>query len=288
MRETHIAIELSEFARADAAFERLQAVAAQTRQPTQRWIAAFIAAAVTCMRGELEAGERLAEEALRIGQEAGEPDAAMIYGAIVVTNRMFQGRGAEVIGLIEQMVANYPGVPAWEVSLARHYCYVDRRPEGAALLARVAAKHFEHLQWDQNRLNALAMCADAAAQTSSVEAAGALHALLEPYADQFIWNGGLSFGHVRMYLALLAATLGRPEQADAGFAFACDFHREHGLRVWEARSELGWAEALTDRGETRRAREHAARALELSHRHGYGAFEPRAAAIVATEATVDA
>jgi hypothetical protein len=28
------------------------------------------------------------------------------------------------------------------------------------------------------------------------------------------------------------------------------------------------------------AREHATRALELSQRHGYGAFEPRAAAIL--------
>jgi hypothetical protein len=113
---------LTEFARADAALERLQAIAAQTRQPTQRWNVGFVAAAVTCMRGELEAGERLAEDALRIGQETGEPDAAMIYGATVVTNRMFQGRGAEVIALIEQMVARYPGVPAWEASLARMYC----------------------------------------------------------------------------------------------------------------------------------------------------------------------
>jgi hypothetical protein len=68
---------------------------------------------------------------------------------------------------------------------------------------------------------------------------------------------------------------------------ACDFHHGHGLRVWEARSELGWAEALAERGETERAREHAARALELSSEHGYGAFEPRAAAIVAAQATIE-
>jgi hypothetical protein len=124
------------------------------------------------------------------------------------------------------------------------------------------------------------MYADTAERTRSVEAAGMLFELLEPYADQFVWNGGVSFGHVRIYLALLSATLGRHERADADFAFVCDFHRRHGLRVWEARSELGWAEALADRGETERARGHASRALELSRDHGYGAFEPRAAAIV--------
>ena len=131
------------------------------------------------------------------------------------------------------------------------------------------------------------MYADTAAQTGSVEAAAMLYELLDPYADQFVWNGGAGFGHARMYLALLAATLGRHAQADAHFAFACDFHHEHGLRLWEARSELGWAEALAERGETERAREHAARALELAREHGYGAFEPRAAAIVASHATID-
>jgi hypothetical protein len=85
---------------------------------------------------------------------------------------------------------------------------------------------------------------------------------------------------------MLAATLGSHEQADADFAFACDFHHRNGVRTWEARSELGWAEALADRGEPDRAREHASRALELSRDHGYGAFEPRAAAIVASHAAV--
>jgi hypothetical protein len=36
-----------------------------------------------------------------------------------------------------------------------------------------------------------------------------------------------------------------------------------------------------------RAREHASRALELSRDHGYGAFEPRAAAIVASHAAIE-
>jgi hypothetical protein len=90
-----------------------------------------------------------------------------------------------------------------------------------------------------------------------------------------------------MYLALLAATRGRDEQADTDFAFACEFHRRHGLRLWEARSELGWAEALATRGEAERACEHASRALELSREHGYGAFEPRAAAILSSRAIIE-
>jgi class 3 adenylate cyclase len=282
IREMNTAVELGEFAWAETALERLQAIAEQSREPTQRWNAGFVAAGMTCMRGELEAGERLADRARRVGQEAGQPDAATLTGATVVLNRMLQGRGAEVIAVGEQMLAKYPGVPAWDAMLGYAYCLIDRLAEGAEILARAAGQHFEHLRNDQNRMVGLVMYADTAAHTRSVEAAGMLFELLEPYADQFVWNGGVSFGHVRIYLALLSATLGRHQRADTDFAFVCDFHRRHGLLVWEARSELGWAEALADRGETERARGRASRALELSRDHGYGAFEPRAAAIVAS------
>jgi class 3 adenylate cyclase len=287
LRQTHIAMELGDFVRADAALARIQAIAEQTRQPTLRWNAGFTAAGVSCARGELEAGERLAEQALQIGQEGGQPDAAMVYGATVIMNRMYQGRGAEVIGLLEQMVANFPSVPAWEAAVGIACCWIDRRANGAEVLARAAAQDFEHLRFDQTQTLALAMYADTAAQTHSVEAAAKLYELLAPYADQFVWNGVASSGHARMCLALLAATLGRDAEADAHFAFACDFHHEQGLHLWEARSELGWAEALAERGETELGRERAARALELSREHGYGAFEPRAAVIVASHATIE-
>ena len=211
----------------------------------------------------------------------------MIYGGTIVMNRMVQGRGDEVIALIEQMLTQYPGLPAWEAALAYTCCLIDRHSEGAKILARAAAQHFERLRYDQNRMTGLALYADTAAQTRSVQAAAILYELIKPHDDQFIWNGGVSFGHARTYSAVLAATLGHHEHADADFAFACKFHHRHGVQAWEARSELGWAETLADRGEFDRAREHASRALDLSRDHGYGAFEPRAAAIVASHATIE-
>jgi class 3 adenylate cyclase len=279
--------ELCEFARADAALERMRVIAEQTRLPTFRWIVGYQAGAVACRRGELAAGERLAEQALQIGQRAGEVDAIMIYSVTLIENRTFQGRGAEVIALLEQAVGNYPGLPAWEAELSRMYCYIDRRSDGREMLARATAKRFDHLPHDSARMCGLAMYSDTAAQTSSAEAAAMLYSLLEPYAEQFIWNGGAGYGHTRMSLALLSATLGRHQQADAHFRFACDFHSKHSQLVWEARSELGWAEALADRGETDRARDHAAHALEISRAQGYGAFEPRAAAVLEATSAVN-
>ena len=119
------------------------------------------------MRGELEAGERIAEQALQLGQEASQPDTAMIYGATIGVNRLVQGRGAEVIALIERMVAEYPGVPAWDAALAYTCCLSDRRLEGAEILARAATQRFERLRHDQNHMIGLALYADTAAQTRS-------------------------------------------------------------------------------------------------------------------------
>jgi hypothetical protein len=83
-----------------------------------------------------------------------------------------------------------------------------------------------------------------------------------------------------MWLGLLAAVFGDHERADQHLAFACEFQETNGVLLWAARAHLGWAESLARRGASEQAYKHAARALELSREHGYGAFEARAAAIV--------
>ena len=109
---------------------------------------------------------------------------------------------------------------------------------------------------------------------------------MEPWADQITWNGATTYGHARTYLGLLAATLGWDDRADEHFALACELQEQKGLLLWAGVAHLGWAEALARRGETRRARTEAARALALAREHGYGAIERRAEAVVETGSTV--
>jgi tetratricopeptide (TPR) repeat protein len=127
-----------------------------------------------------------------------------------------------------------------------------------------------------DELTALVLYADAAVQTGDVDASSILYERIEPFADQIDWNG-TTWGHARMYLGLLAGALGKHEQADQHLAFACDFQEANGMLLSAARAHLGWAEALAARGDAAGAREHAARALQLAHEHGYGLFERRAA-----------
>ncbi len=134
-----------------------------------------------------------------------------------------------------------------------------------------------------DELTALVLYADAAVQTGDTDASSILYERIEPFGDQIDWNGSTAYGHVRMYLGLLAGVLGKHEQADQHLAFACEFQEANGMPLWAARAQLGWAEALAARGDAARAREHAARALELSREHGYGLFEERAEALVGAQ-----
>jgi class 3 adenylate cyclase len=286
--EFHVHTERGDFARAEAARQRQQLIAEQLGQPTLNWFATFPSAGYELMRGDLAAAERLAEHAFQIGQEAGEPDAILLYGAQLSKMRVCQGRGEEVIAMLEQSVSAYPAIAAWRAGLAWALCWLDRRAEAVAILEEAARDRFAHISPGRAKLTALAFYADVAAQTDDADAAAALNELIEPWADQFVWNAAVGCGHVRMWLGLLAGVLGRHEQADEHLAFACEFHEANSLPLWSARAHLGWAEALAGRGDVLAAREHATRALELSREYGYGLFEPRAGALVGAQLAAEA
>jgi tetratricopeptide (TPR) repeat protein len=275
-----VAVERGEIRRALATIDRMDAIATELAQPVPRWVAMFTRVAITIGQGDLDEAERGAEAAFQIGTNAGQPDARLIYAGQVGRCRRVQGRGEEIVALMEQQVAAHPDWPIWRVVLAETYCWMGRQSDAAPIVAAAAEDGFAHVPLDHTHADSLAGYAEVAAQTGVREAAALLYELLEPYSDQFIWSGASTRGHARLYLGLLANVLGREDLANQHFAFACDFHAANSLLLWAARSHLGWAEALAHRGETGRAREHAARSLELSRRHGYGAFEPRAAAIL--------
>jgi hypothetical protein len=158
-------------------------------------------------------------------------------------------------------------------------CWHGRTEEAAAIVTEAARDGFEDIPLDNVRTSALALYADSAALAGVTDAAGVLYELIEPWEDQVVWNGAVTYGHASTYMGLLAATLDRHESADRHFARSCNFHDSNGMPLWAARAHLGWADALAHRGETERARSEAACALELSSHHGYRLFEPRAAAI---------
>jgi len=287
-RELIGCVQRGELTRVQAPLERLQRIAAELGQPTVVWQTEWLTSALALLRGDLVAGEHLVERAFRTGQELQQPDALLLYGIQMFYIRVFQGRGEEIIAMLEQSVEANPAIPALRAFLASSLCWLDRREDAARILTRAASDRFADIRPAADELTGLVLYAEAAAQAGDREAAAILCDLIQPCADQVDWNTLFSAGHTRLYLGLLASVLAEHERVDEHLAFACDFHEANDMPLWSARGHLGWAEALADRGDSDRAREHATHALELSREHGYGAFEPRAAALVETESAAGA
>ena len=266
----------------------MRGLAAELGQPTLNWFVAFQTAALKLVHGDLSAGERLAERALRVGQEAGQPDAVLFYGIQLFYLRVFQGRGQEIIAMLEQSVEANPAIPALRAGLAASLCWLDRRGEAAVMLERAASNRFEHVRPGSGDLTALVLYADAAALTGDHDVAAILYDLIQPWADQVDWTGVSGYGHARLYLGLLASVLGEHDRAVEHLAFACGFQEANDMPLWTARGHLGWAEALARRGDAVGAREHATRALELSREHGYGLFHRCAEALLAAQSPAEA
>jgi hypothetical protein len=280
----HVCVERGELARAHDAIERWKAAGEELAQPTIQWLTTYQLAGLELCHGRLTIGERLSEHAFQIGQDTGQADAALVYGGQLAFIRVSRGRAHEIIEMLEQSVSAYPGIATWRGALASVLCLLDREDEAVSVLEQAASDRFEHVTPNVSSLSTLSLYSDAAAYTRNVEAASALHERMEPLSDQFVTLTSQGYGHVRMYLGLLASVLGDPQRADEHLAFACEFHEANDIPLWAARTHLGWAEALAHRGDAPGARGHATRAVELSQKHGYGAFERRAAALLAQSA----
>ena len=278
--ELNVGVEAGDLPRADSALGKMQLLADELGQPTLKWIAAWPGAAWATMSDGLSGGEHLAERAYQLGVEAGESDAAVVFGGQLFVIRLYEGRASEIIELLEQSVEAQPMIAAWRAALAAQLCWLGRIDDAAAIVEEAARDCFRHVQPGPPKLGALASYADAAAMVGHQGAASNLYELMEPYAEQFVWNTVVTYGHARMWLGLLSGVLGRHDEADAHLAFASRFHEQNGVPLWLARGEVGWAEALAARGDVARAREHATHALEISREHGYRAIEERAAGLV--------
>jgi len=279
----HSFVENGELTSARDAAARAHALADELGQPTNLWFDCWIRAGLELLHGDLAVGERLAEQAFQIGQEAGQPDALLIYGSQIAFIRSLQGRGQEIIEVLRQSAKAFAGVPSFHAGLALTLCSLDLYDEARTILEQATSDRFEQYGATVTTLIALAQYADVAFVTSNARAAAILYEQLEPFADQIVWSATQGYGHVRMYLGVLAATLGDHQRADEHLQFACEFHEANDIPLWAARTHLAWAEAIAHRGDRLGVREHATQALELSQQHGYGKYESRAAELLVAQ-----
>lgn len=174
----------------------------------RRWALHYQAAALAHLDGELEESERLSQSAFaQFAPVSPSRATAVLFGQLFGL-RLAQGRVSELHPVLEQLVADQPGVPAWHAALA--LSLVDSDPARAITTARQA---LGIVQRDFSWLAAHLVGARAVAFAVRTGAAddGLLEAYrtcLEPWSGLVSWQGTCSYGPVDTTLALIAAATG--------------------------------------------------------------------------------
>ena len=260
------------------------AAAAQLGQPVFAWGHAFLRGQRAFIAGDTDRAEALATEALQIGTDSGQPDAALIYGTQLIMVRGQRGTMNELIPLIEKMAADAPEISPWMFGslLAKAHIEVDGTDEALGQLEAFAASGFD-LRMDHVWLSGMVDYADAAVVCGDPAYATPLFERLAPWHAQLPATGASALPPVSHYLGGLAGVLGRYDEADAYFSQAAAVSERLGAKFFAARTDLWWGNVLARRdrpGDADAARARLAKAQRAARAQGYADVDRRA-----TEAT---
>jgi hypothetical protein len=244
----HTAIQYADIDAADAHLGAVAELADAVRQPVMRWIALWCRSWRSYLAGRLDEAESLTEQGFDIANESGQPDAIVVYAAQLCEIRAMQGRVDEIVELLEQAVDENPGVPSFAAMLANVYSQDDADANARALLDRAAGGAFANLPHDFLWLVGMTNYAETATHLRDADAAAVLYERLKPWAEHVAYNCVHVKGSVEHYLGLLAATRGEHDCAITHFTAAAAVHERMEAPLFLARTQLGLAESLIERG----------------------------------------
>jgi DNA-binding SARP family transcriptional activator len=263
----------------DGALTITGATSERVGQTTALWAHAFLTATRTLMAGALDRGDAEAARALEIGTAGGEPDAEFVFGAQMLLSTWARGTMGQVVPVIEEAVARYPGIPAYRAALALALVEGDRPDEAHRLLVEFADGGYA-LPEDDVWLTGMVGYSEVAVHCGDERCARDLLPLLEPWVSQLSYSDATSEGPVSHYVGALHSLLGDHDRAVELLTAAVDVTTRYRLGFFRARAELALAVALQRRGgrqDRATSTDHLRVALDLSVQGGYANVERRAA-----------
>lgn len=210
--------------------------------------------------------EQLANESIELGQRAGVGDETVIsfYGTYLYQIRTAQGRVGELVPLLETRVANLPDVPVWRIALAGAYLESEQYEEAMEHHLWLAENSCANVPHDAEY--AVTLCGLAREVYFLRPSEAIMREVYErslPFAGLFGYSGPGMSDLADLGLAMNAAALGRPDDADRHFADGIALCERAGTRSYLARFHFFWAQVLADRGDGVRAREQGELAIAL-------------------------
>jgi len=267
-------LELGDMAALRRELDTYRRTTQELRQPHFVWHVPLFEAGQAVLSGRFDDAERLVQEALALGRRARDPVAAIYHPILLIGLRWGQGRLPELEQALAEFVDRYPSNLGWRATLAVLLCEAGRTGEARAHLERLAADDFAGLPRNHLFLYHVAVLAIVVHAIGDSTRASTLYELLAPYADHNVLVARLPLGTLgssRQFLGLLAAAMGRWDDALAQFEAAVQAHERIGALPLQARSRHHYAQALLARGrpdDRARAQQHLERASAVSRRLG--------------------
>ena len=232
----------------DRCLEIMGSTVEKLGQPTLNWRLMHVRATRAQIAGDPERAEELATEALQIGTDGGEPDAALIFGSQMAIVTYQRGTMGELAPFIKEAAAENPGLPVLVAALAMAYAEGDQTDHARELLEEFAATGF-YLPMNSAWLTGMVAYGGAAIECRDPKFALPLFDRLAPWADEWSATGGPTVeGPVSHTLGGLATLLGRYDEADAYFAHSARSSERANAKFFSARTHLLWGRMLAERG----------------------------------------
>jgi hypothetical protein len=256
----------SDFDRARAGLSTATRAAEELGQPAQRLRVLLAQQSCALLEGRFADFERFSGEAFHFGEALGNPDAGYIHRGDGGTMRFLRGDVSEALEGF-RIAAEIVPHPALKAGIAMACAELGELAAAQAVLTGLGVPSLDGIPRDYLWLFNLILLAASCGPLGDQELARRLYDELLPYRSQMVLAQVSALGPVAHYLGVLAAVLGRPEEADGHFAFACDLMERTRTRGMLVRTRLEWARFLLARngpGDSARAEELAAAALELA------------------------
>jgi len=218
------------------------------RLPLYRWFVATWRAMRSTLDGQFAEAERLAEQAMEIGQLCEPENATSVYFTILYLSRREVGRLDEIVAFLDQEADAGYFKESYLAGVAFICAETGRLQDARRALERIQRGRYD--AFNNAFLSTHSALAEACAILGERELAARLYETLLPFREQNVVAGmGIAiFGSVARYLGLLATTLARWDDAETHFAEALAMHERLRSRPLCARVQHDWAAMLAARG----------------------------------------
>jgi DNA-binding CsgD family transcriptional regulator/tetratricopeptide (TPR) repeat protein len=217
--------------------------------------------------GDFAAAEAAAERAQAIGAADESPYDAGVYGLQMFAIRRTQGRLAEVAPVLRAVASMPDAPVLWRPGVAALYAATGMLDEAKTVFDALAPDRFAAVARDSVWPACITFLAETCLALGDVSQAQVLYDELVRFGNLNLMAGmTVCFGPADRLLGGLAELLGRPDVADEHFAIALALAERSDSPVWTAEVQHDWAGALARRGQHERATILARQAAETAER----------------------